>query len=591
MVNRRTVDPTRSKEDGLLIVGGLGLLLATWFTMWAALTAAGQSPSPNPITMVLQLVSDETSWTTRATVTAVAVLLIGGVVVGGLAAAVVKIRGPRVDVDASARQMATRRDIDPLTRKPTTKTARKLAVASDAIGMPLGFHLPSKARMWSSWEDMLLLIAGPRTMKSSSFIIPLALAAPGACFITENKRGVLDHTRGPRADVGDVWVFDPQGVADEPAVWWWNPLSYVVDETTAEKMAAQIAESTREPGRGDAYFDNEAVNLLHLLLLAAATAREPITVVYSWLTDPNSTRPVNVLADHGYAAQAESLDALRTLSDRQRDGVYGSARALVGFLRNRQMMAWVTPGASRREFDPQAFVRSSDTLYALSNDGKTSAGPLVGALTLAVFEAAETYATSCAGGRLPTPLVGLLDEAANVCRFKDLDAKYSHYGSRGIIMLTVLQSWDQGEEIWGRHGMEKLWSAANVKIYGGGVSDTRFLQRVSDLIGPYEHLTGSSSTSRSGRSRSRSVVERPIMSVAELGSLPRRRAVAIASGVRPALIKVVPWFDRDKSTRDRVNLSLATASPATQHHRDAQTVAPPAVVAQQNPWQVKGMDQ
>lgn len=588
MVNRRTVDPTRSKEEGLLLVAGLGMGAATWATMWVALTVTGQAPSPNPVTMVLQLASDETTWGTSTTVAATAVVLVAAVVAGIVAAVVVRVRDPRVDVDASARQMATRRDVDPLTRKPVTKTARKLSVGTDAIGMPLGYHLPSKARLWSSWEDMLLLIAGPRTMKSSSYIIPLALAAPGACFITENKRGVLDHTRGPRSAVGDVWVFDPQGVADEQPSWWWNPLSYVVDETTAEKMAAQIAESTREPGRGDAYFDNEAVNLLHLLLLAAATAREPITIVYTWLTDPNSTRPVNILRDHHYTAQAESLDALRTLSDRQRDGVYGSARALVGFLRNRQMMAWVTPGAAHREFDPRAFVRSTDTLYALSNDGKTSAGPLVGALTLAVFEAAETYATSCPGGRLPTPLVGLLDEAANVCRFKDLDAKYSHYGSRGIIMLTVLQSWDQGEEIWGRHGMEKLWSAANVKIYGGGVSDTRFLQRVSDLIGPYEHLTGSSSTSRSGRSRSRSVVERPIMSVAELGALPRRRAVAIASGVRPALIKVVPWFEQDKSTRDQVNLSLDTTAPATQHHRDAATVTP-TVVDEQNPWQVNRM--
>jgi len=588
MVNRRTVDPSRSKDEALLIVGGLGTFLGAWFTVWVALKTSSQNPSPNPITMMLQLASGETSWTTSATIAAVAVVLIVGAVAAAGSFVFLKIRGPRVDVDASARHMASRRDVDPLTRKPTTKTARKLAMATDVIGMPLGYHLPSKARLWSSWEDMVLLIAGPRTMKSSSYIIPLALAAPGACFITENKRGVLDHTRGPRGDVGDVWVFDPQGVADEPASWWWNPLSYVVDETTAEKMAAQIAESTREPGRGDAYFDNEAVNLLHLLLLAAASAHEPITIVYSWLTDASSTRPVGVLTDHGYEAQAESLDALRTLSDRQRDGVYGSARALVGFLRNRQMMAWVTPGAARPEFDPQAFVQSTDTLYALSNDGKTSAGPLVGALTLAVFEAAEKHATSCPGGRLPTPMVGLLDEAANVCRFKDLDAKYSHYGSRGIIMMTVLQSWDQGEEIWGKHGMEKLWSAANVKIYGGGVSDTRFLQRVSDLIGPYEHLTGSSSTSRSGRSRSRSVVERPIMSVAELGALPRRRAVAIASGVRPALVKVVPWFEHDKTTRDRVNLSLTTSAPAEQHHLEASTVAP-TVVDEQNPWQVKRM--
>jgi hypothetical protein len=38
----------------------------------------------------------------------------------------------------------------------------------------------------------------------------------------------------------------------------------------------------------------------------------------------------------------------------------------------------------------------------------------------------------------------LLDEAANVCRWRDLPNLYSHYGSRGIVLMTILQSWSQG---------------------------------------------------------------------------------------------------------------------------------------------------
>ncbi|MFI2431258.1 TraM recognition domain-containing protein [Streptomyces sp. NPDC018693] len=34
--------------------------------------------------------------------------------------------------------------------------------------------------------------------------------------------------------------------------------------------------------------------------------------------------------------------------------------------------------------------------------------------------------------------------------------------------------------------MEKLWSAANVRVYGGGVSDTRFLGDLSEPAGEYE---------------------------------------------------------------------------------------------------------
>ncbi|WP_405065130.1 TraM recognition domain-containing protein [Kribbella sp. NBC_01510] len=43
-------------------------------------------------------------------------------------------------------------------------------------------------------------------------------------------------------------------------------------------------------------------------------------------------------------------------------------------------------------------------------------------------------------------MIGVLDEAANVCRWKDLPDLYSHYGSREIVLTTILQSWAHGSE-------------------------------------------------------------------------------------------------------------------------------------------------
>lgn len=559
---RKTTTPVSSDRDvAILSTVGIVIVLTAWFGSWAGLAADGQNPPINFMRLAIDLGSGDLTWSTTATVVLVLVAAAVSAVVIALALIVRRVSGGRT-TDRAATYMASRRDVDAWTRKPMTKKARTLGVDADTIGLPIGFHMPSKARLWSSWEDMLLLVAGPRSMKSTSFTIPLTLNAPGALFVTENKRGVLDHTRGPRSTVGEVWVFDPQGVADEEPTWWWNPLSYVTDEYAAEKMAAQIAESSREPGRKDPYFDGEAVNLLHLMLLGCALAGRPITTVYEWLSQPTDPEPIHALSNAGYTIQAMSLEGLAGLSPKQRDGVYGTCRSIVGFLRNRQMMRWVTPGhSSQPAFSPADYVRSTDTLYALSKDGQTSAGPLVGALTLAIFDAAEAYATTCVGGRLPVPLVGLLDEAANVCRFKDLDSKYSHYGSRGIVLLTVLQSWAQGEEIWGQHGMEKLWSAANVRIYGGSVTDTRMLQRVSDLIGSYDHITSSASHGRGGSNRTRSVVDRPILSVAELGALPAGRAIVLASKTPAMLVKVVPWFKQDKSVREAVEDSLRTYEP------------------------------
>src|SRR5699024_11841911 len=85
---------------------------------------------------------------------------------------------------------------------------------------------------------------------------------------------------------------------------------------------------------------------------------------------------------------------------------------------------------------------ATGTLYSLSKEGQGTAGPLVTALTVAVVEAAETIASSTTDaaatgdGRLKTPLVGVLDEAANVCRWSDLPDLYSHFGSRGIVLRS-----------------------------------------------------------------------------------------------------------------------------------------------------------
>ena len=122
------------------------------------------------------------------------------------------------------------------------------------------------------------------------------------------------------------------------------------------------------------------------------------------------------------------------------------------------------------------------------------------ALCAAVLEAAERLAARSAWGRLPVPLVAALDEVANVCRIRALPDLYYHYGGRGILLLAVLQSWSQGVEVWGEKGMAKLWSSANIKTYGGGVSEPGFLDALSRLVGDHDVATRSTSWSRGARS-------------------------------------------------------------------------------------------
>jgi type IV secretory pathway TraG/TraD family ATPase VirD4 len=219
----------------------------------------------------------------------------------------------------------------------------------------------------------------------------------------------------------------------------------------------------------------------------------------------------------------------------------------MGSLLDPAVTAWITPtGDVPRDgivFDPAWFARSTDTLYLLSREGIDGAGALVAALVLAVTDALVSHATNSPAGRLPVPFVGVLDEAANICRLRDLDSLYSHYGSRGICLVTVLQSWAQGADVWGPSGMEKLWSAANIGIYGGGVDDHQFCRRLSELIGTHNHAQQTRTSTRDGVSRTRSHIERTTLTAAELRELPPGRAVCFASGTPAFLLAPRPWWN------------------------------------------------
>ncbi|WP_458117322.1 type IV secretory system conjugative DNA transfer family protein [Arthrobacter sp. D2-10] len=388
--------------------------------------------------------------------------------------------------DRAAIRMASLRDVAPFTEKQVRAKAARFGI--DSPGVMIGRMVRGGNTLYASWEDTLLHIWGTRTGKTTTQAAPSIIEAPGPVIATSNKRDLSDLTRDIRAEEGQVWVFDPQGVANEEPTWWWNPLTYVTDSERAAEMANNFALGSRAVGAkgGDAYFDTAGKDLLAGLLLAAAVGNQPIERVHTWLSRPANDEPVRLLDEAGWVKEADSVGGVIAAPDKQREGVYGTARQMASCLKNEKIAAWVNPtgpGDRRPQFVPEDFVRGKNTLYALSKEGAGTAGPLVTSLTVATATAAEEYAVTQRGGRLALPMVCVLDEAANVCRWGNLPDLYSHYGSRGIVVSTFLQSWSQGVDVWGESGMKKLFSTANVFTYGGNVKEEQFLKMLSDLIG------------------------------------------------------------------------------------------------------------
>lgn len=476
-----------------------------------------------------------------------------GLVVLVVAVVVSRSRTTRKRGDQAAHLTGSARDIAPITTREVTAKAKRLGVCGDVVGLPVGRTVSTGAELLSSFEDVCDVIAGPRTGKTTSWVVPRIFAAPGAVVATSNKRDIVDATRERRMSKGaPVWVFDPQGIAGEPQSWWWNPLSYVTNAVQAQALTTVFIDAVRNPNAStNAFFDDAARDLVAGMLLAAAVGGLPITVLHTWLNDQTNDEPVMLLKRGGQSMMGQTVEGTMNLVAETRSGVYGGAAQIMSFLLNEDAMAWVTPTPGVPEFKPQEFVRGRATLYCLSQEGRGSASPVVTALTVAVTEAAVDYAKTQPGGRLEVPMLIELDEAANVCRWRELPDMYSHFGSRGICVDTVLQSWSQGATVWGEAGIKKLWSAANVKVYGGGVSERDFLSTLSDLIGVHWVDSTQVSSSAQGRSvsTSRASQQRPIATVADLQALPAGRAWVFASGTTAVLTHLVPWWERDKQSK------------------------------------------
>lgn len=533
----------------IVLLGVVGAWLAAKI---GAPFADAPAPASNPLTFLVAMVKGDYSWPgpPASAVAAGEAVLLG--ILGTAAYRVVQRFKKKPKVDGAAQHLAKGEELGKLTMKGAAAIAERLGVKAKTPGVFIGRSVKGRQPLFGSYEDMHVDIWGPRTGKTTRRAVPAILDGPGAVLVTSNKRDIVDSTRGPRAARGPVWVFDPQQVAAEAPSWWWNPLSYVTDVAKARKMADHFASGSRDANAStDAFFDPAGQDLLANLLLAAACGKMPITQIYTWLSNPKDDTPERILRGSGHTMAADGLNGVLTAPDKQRSGIYGVAQQMASCLINPEVNRWVTPPADPNapEFDPHTFVRTAGTLYSLSREGRDSAGPLVTALTVAVVEAAEEYATTQRGGRLPLPLVGVLDEAANVCRWRTLPDLYSHYGSRGIILMTILQSWAQGIEVWGERGMEKLWSAANIRVYGGGVSDTRFLGDLSELAGEYDQREYQASRESEfggwsgNRTVSESVSRQRVLGVSDLGAMPPGRALVLASGTKPVLVETIPWWE------------------------------------------------
>ncbi|WP_051175141.1 type IV secretory system conjugative DNA transfer family protein [Nocardia exalbida] len=551
-VNRtRTVEVTLGVRVFLWIVLAMGVVVVALHIGNTRSTARRDVPA-NPFAALEKLVRGELPWPPGATMTVIIeIAIIAAACIAWIAIHRLAARTGQT-VDEKARFMGTGDVLASLTAAGARKKADTLGMRlgdDDAPGVFLGTSVTGDERLYGSYDALYLDIWGPRQGKSACRAIPAVVDAIGPVIVTSNKRDIVDATRGIRATKGgSIWVFDPDGVAGEAPDWFWDPIAWVGgDDLRAAHLARHFAAADRRTDAHD-YFEIEGEELLAALFLAASVDHRSITQVWEWVTYPRDTEPLELLRRDGRSFVAAGLAAVYNMDIRQQTGIFGTAKKMARCLRFTRIHPWITPDSERQAFDEVEFIDTHATLYALSVEGRGAAVPLVSAFIEAVLDRAATLR------RTDTPLLAVMDDAANVVRWRDFPQRSSYYASRGVIVMTMLQSWAQGVRCWGHDGMNELWSAATIKSVGGGVDDVPFLRNRVDGIGNHDVESRSVTVSTRGIGYSSSITTTSTLGVPELRSLPRGRAVLFAPGTTPVLIKTEPWWEGPHADEVRASI-------------------------------------
>ncbi len=481
--------------------------------------------------------------------------------------------------------LAGRGDYRDMRGKGAQKRARDLRpslgdgpVAARDLGVRLG-RTEQGDELYASEEDVAVIIAGPRSNKTSAMVVPAILTAPGPVIATSNKIDVYALTSALRDNAGQLFVLDPQHMAGVTQNWWWNPLRNIRDTSEAKRLVEHfVATVGGGNDRADPYFTPATERLLSQLVLAAACSGGSLRDVRAWLATRDDV-PVTRLQDNGYRDAAAGLRGLLEAPQDQKGGVYETALTALSCLESEAVARYVTPPwtwtvpppdlSAMTEFDPWQFLVGyrldaagapvpGDTLYALTREGAGSAAPVVAALVDNLLLTAAAAATAT-GGRLDPPLRAVLDEAANICPIKNLPDLYSYFGSMSIQVMTFLQSDAQGVALWGKAGMDKLLTAATVVMIGAGSHSKDFCENISALIGDHDVPTWSDQRGRGGGSTSRSYRRERILSAADISALPKTHAVLISTGRRGGLIRLLPWYTEPDAGVISSNAATATA--------------------------------
>ncbi|MEV4335355.1 type VI secretion protein [Streptomyces sp. NPDC049597] len=333
----------------------------------------------------------------------------------------------------------------PYPRTPASPTTAAAPVPYPPTGVPTAVPGPRGT-------GSRVLYGDPATRRPST--VQALLDAEGPVLVVTSDASVWTETKGARAKLGPVLVYDPGHLCDTPARLHWSPTAGCEDERIAAARATALLAPVRPRALIDAAMADTAETLLRCWLHAAAVDGRPFRQVHRWAQGTGAHEPVRILRTHPKAAAglAGLLESALTAYPERRDIAQQLTSRAFAALSSVHIREACNPNRTD-SLALESFANEAGTLYVVGEpieDPRSHPGamPLLTALASDVVEHGRRMAARSSDGRLDPPLTLVLDDVAAVAPLPVLPELLATGQDQGLPTLVLLRSAEQARARW-----------------------------------------------------------------------------------------------------------------------------------------------
>ncbi len=184
--------------------------------------------------------------------------------------------------------------------------------------------------------------------------------------------------------------------------------------------------------------------------------------------------------------------------------------------------------------DVEEFCNSKSAIYLVLPEEDATKHFLISLIFQQLYREMLTVADE-KGGQLDKRVMFYADEIGTLPKIDGLEMIFSASRSRKISIVAIIQSLAQFEKTYGREGCEIIVDNCQCTLFGSFAPNSKTAEEMSRNLGKQTILSGSVTKSArpEGGSKSLQMIERPLMTVDELKSMPKGHFVVMKTGCHP----------------------------------------------------------